>query len=321
MNSENFWLGRYAKFVVLATLALIFLGGMVTSLGAGLSVPDWPTSFGYNMFLLPLSRWLGPRFWELPAFWEHSHRLVASTIGLLTIILTVWIWRVEQRAWVRRVAGGALLLVIAQGVMGGLRVTHLSITLAMIHGCTAQAFLCVLTLLALALSPTWQQPAAGEIVARARSWRRWAWVLAGAIFLQLILGAVMRHLGAGLAIPTFPLTPEGSLMPKVHNAMVDINFTHRFWALVVTALTVIVVIKVVSAARTDGCIEARLLRPAIWLAGLVAMQIILGASVIWMQRSPLPTSFHVLNGAAVLMMGFILAVRGSRLSIQAPSQS
>ena len=312
METENFWLSRFAKLVVFATFCLILLGGMVTSLGAGLAVPDWPTTYGYNMFAFPLSRWVGP------VFWEHCHRLVASLIGFLTIALAVWTWRAERRRWVSALALGALALVIVQGILGGLRVTHLSIALAMVHGCVAQAFLCVLTLLALALAPSWETPLShGVPEGWVRSWKPWAWLLAGAVYLQLILGAVMRHLGAGLAIPTFPLSGQGTLIPRVHNPMVDIHFAHRVWALVVTGLALVVVAKVIVSVRAGNRVETRLLRPALWLTGLLSMQIVLGASVIWLMRSPLPTSLHVLNGAAVLMISFILAVRGSRFAFLA----
>jgi len=310
MHSNSLWLSRFAKLVVFATLCLIFLGGMVTSLGAGLSVPDWPTSFGFNMFAFPFSRWVGP------VFWEHTHRLAASAVGMLTIVLAIWTWRDDRRPWVRGVAAGAVALVVVQGIMGGLRVTRLSIALAIAHGCAAQAFLCAVTLLAMALSPEWLKPG-GQAMARAGNWKRWAWALTGAVYVQLILGATMRYLGAGLAIPTFPLTPDGTLMPRVHNTLVDIHFTHRFWAVVVAVLAGIVVTKVLRAAYDGDRFESRLLRPAVWLAGLVAIQIILGAAVIWLLRAPLPTSLHVINGAAVLMIGFILAVRGSRFAFLA----
>lgn len=307
-------LSRFAKLVVLSTLLLIFLGGMVTSLGAGLSVPDWPTTFGYNLFAFPVSRWVGP------VFWEHVHRLVAAAVGLLTIVLAVWTWRADGRAWVRKVAVGAVALVIVQGIMGGLRVTQLSTALAIVHGCAAQAFLCAVTLLAMALSPEWEKPG-GTAMARARNWKGWAWALTTAVYVQLILGAVMRHLGAGLAIPTFPLTPEGTLMPRVHNLMVDIHFTHRFWAVVVAVLTAVVVTKLVRTARDGNRVETRLLRPALWLAGLVAVQIGLGGAVIWMLRAPLPTSLHVVNGAVILMLCFMLAVRGSRFTYLAANST
>jgi cytochrome c oxidase assembly protein subunit 15 len=307
LQHDNLWLSRFAKLAVFGTVCLIFLGGMVTSLGAGLSVPDWPTSFGYNMFAFPIARWKGP------IFWEHSHRLVASGIGMITVALAVWVWLAEKRPWVKRLALGALFLVCVQGLMGGLRVTKLSIVLAIIHGCTAQAFLCVLTLLALALSPAWNRPstANGEGVA---STKTTAWVLFGAVYLQLILGAIMRHWGAGLAIPTFPLTPEGTLFPTVHNAMIDIHFAHRAWAFVVALLAVGVV------ARALGSREASLQRPALLLGLLILIQITLGASIIWLQRAPIPTSLHVVNGAGVLVTTFLIAVRATKSTCHAAAR-
>ncbi|MEI6350580.1 MAG: COX15/CtaA family protein, partial [Verrucomicrobiota bacterium] len=205
MQPENRWISRLAKFAVIVTFSLIYLGGMVTSLNAGLSVPDWPTSFGYNMFTFPVSKWEGG------IWWEHSHRLVASFLGLVITVLAVWIWRVDSRRWVRGLGLGAFVLVVVQGILGGLRVTEISTVLAIIHGCIAQAFLCVLILLALALSPAWERPPTESKVSySAKRLVPWGWVLTGAVFIQLILGAIMRHLHAGLAIPTFPLTPSGS---------------------------------------------------------------------------------------------------------------
>src|SRR4051794_9133744 len=84
------WLHRFAWLTLVATLLLICSGGMVTSKGVGLAVPDWPTTFGYNMFLFPVSKWVGG------IFFEHTHRLIASTVGLLTIILAIWIWRADD---------------------------------------------------------------------------------------------------------------------------------------------------------------------------------------------------------------------------------
>ncbi len=133
----------------------------------------------------------------------------------------------------------ALVLVIIQGIMGGLRVTKLSIVLAMVHGCTAQIFLCLLTLIAVVLSPAWNtapplQPSGQQ--GNWQSFRNFTWLFTGAVYVQLVLGAVMRHMGAGLAIPTFPLMPDGSLFPTVHNPMIDAHFAHRLWAVPVTIL-------------------------------------------------------------------------------------
>ena len=116
IRQHMIWLHRYAKLVAASTVLLIAAGGMVTSTGSGLSVPDWPNTYGWFMFSFPMSKWVGG------ILYEHSHRLIASTVGFLTIILAVWTWRVEPRAWVRRLGFAALGAVILQGVLGGLTV-------------------------------------------------------------------------------------------------------------------------------------------------------------------------------------------------------
>src|SRR4030081_2453668 len=129
------WLNRFAWFSAAATLLLICSGGMVTSKGVGLAVPDWPTTFGYNMFLFPVSKWIGG------VLFEHTHRLIASAVGLLTIVLAIWLWRSEERQWVRNLGLIALGAVVLQGVLGGLRVTMLRDEIGIFHACFAQAFL------------------------------------------------------------------------------------------------------------------------------------------------------------------------------------
>src|SRR5205809_7872385 len=109
--TPNSWLNRFAWLTCVTTLLLICSGGMVTSKGVGLAVPDWPTTFGYNMFLFPVSKWVGG------IFFEHTHRLIASTVGVLAIILAVWLWRCESRQWLRNLGLAALGLVILQGVL------------------------------------------------------------------------------------------------------------------------------------------------------------------------------------------------------------
>src|ERR1700730_7884380 len=145
------WLNRFAWFTAIATLLLIWSGGLVTSKGVGRAVPDWPNTFGYNMFLFPISKWVGG------VFFEHTHRLLASTIGFLTIILTVWLWRRENRRWVRNLGVVALCAVILQGVLGGLRVTMLKDEIGIFHACLAQAFLALLVVIALVTSEFWQR--------------------------------------------------------------------------------------------------------------------------------------------------------------------
>ena len=123
---------------------------MVTSKGVGLAVPDWPTTFGYNMFLFPVSKWVGG------ILFEHTHRLIASTVGFLTIILAIWIWRGEDRQWLRNLGLVALAAVILQGILGGLRVTMLKDEIGIFHACLAQAFLGLLVFIALLTTNFWR---------------------------------------------------------------------------------------------------------------------------------------------------------------------
>src|SRR5213592_3955282 len=128
------WLNRFAWFTAFATLLLICSGGMVTSKGVGLAVPDWPTTFGYNMFLFPVSKWVGG------ILFEHTHRLMGSIVGFLTIILAMWLWPSENRQW----------------VLGGLRVTMMKDEIGIFHACMAQAFLGLLVVIALVTTNFWR---------------------------------------------------------------------------------------------------------------------------------------------------------------------
>ena len=150
-RTDRRWLHRFAVFTAIATLFLICSGGMVTSKGVGLAVPDWPTTFGYNMFLFPVSKWIGG------IFFEHIHRLVASAVGFFTIILAVWLWLRENQRWLHYLGFSALGLVILQGVLGGLRVTLLKDEIGIFHACLAQLFLGLLVIIAVATSRLWQR--------------------------------------------------------------------------------------------------------------------------------------------------------------------
>src|SRR4029079_11442025 len=138
-EGENIGLHRFALFTACCTALLIFIGGLVTSTESGLSVPDWPTTYGWNMFAFPVSKWVGG------IFYEHSHRLLASFVGFLTIVLTVWTWMKESRKWVRWLAAAALATVIMQGILGGLTVKFLLPTpISTAHACLAQTFFCLI---------------------------------------------------------------------------------------------------------------------------------------------------------------------------------
>lgn len=179
-------LHQLAMATVVATLALISAGGLVTTEGAGLAVPDWPTSFGYNMFALPLTKWAGG------VLYEHSHRLLGSAVGALSLALTVVVWVRECRRSVRWLATAVLLAVIVQGVLGGLRVLLVSPHLAMIHAVVAQTFFGLTVALAMITSPRWHKPGSCAPAPQSRLWPS-APAATAVIYVQLILGVITRH--------------------------------------------------------------------------------------------------------------------------------
>ncbi|MBI4246734.1 MAG: COX15/CtaA family protein [Candidatus Rokubacteria bacterium] len=174
---------RLALVTVAATLVVLVFGGLVTNTGAALAVPDWPTTFGYNMFLYPWAQMVGG------VFYEHSHRLLGSVVGLLTLALAAALWRTGGR--VRWLGLAAVVAVVVQGVLGGLRVLLLEDALAIVHGCVAQAFFALLATLALLTSPRAQDP--GRRVEP--STRKLAVVAAALVYLQIVLGALLTHAG------------------------------------------------------------------------------------------------------------------------------
>ncbi len=198
------WTAGFAAVAAAATLVLVAIGGVVTSEDAGLSVVDWPTSFGYNMFLYPLSRMTGG------VYFEHAHRLFGSLVGLTTLVLAIHLWRVERRPRVRYFALGALVLVMIQGLLGGLRVTgHFttstspadtrpSLALAVVHGVTGQLFFGALVALSAFTSATWISRRAATRGGSASTDQGISAVLVGALILQLIAGAILRHTDRGL---------------------------------------------------------------------------------------------------------------------------
>lgn len=287
---------RWAVATLACTLFLIFWGGLVTSTGSALSVPDWPLSYG--MVNPPLVGGV---------FYEHIHRLIASFVGLLTLVLAVWTSRVEPRPGVRRLGWLALVAVCLQGILGGITVkffTPLPVSAA--HACLAQIFLCLTVALAFTTSQEWaateptQHDASGVRPAAA--------IVTVAVFVQLVLGAIMRHIDRGqaaLAIPDFPLA-LGRIVPPLDSPRVAIHFAHRAWALVVVMLVVWLVMR----AAASG--DARLRRSAIGLLAIVAVQVTLGASTVLTAKAVYPTTAHVATGAAVLATSFFLTLRSFR---------
>jgi len=283
--------------VAACTVLLIAAGGMVTSTDSGLSVPDWPTTYGWNMFTFPLSKMIGG------IRYEHTHRLIASTVGFLTIILAVWTWRVEPRRWVRRLGFAALGAVVLQGLLGGITVLlFLPPSVSIAHAGLAQIFFCLTVTLALVTSPSWKDsPIAGV---DDTALRYVAAATTALVYTQILIGATMRHNAAGLAIPDFPYA-FGHVIPPVWNAKIAISFAHRVGALVVT-LAVLATSGHVIVYHRD---RRELMRPAVLLLVFVAVQIALGAFVIWSGKNPVINTAHVVNGAAVLGTSLVLTLR------------
>jgi cytochrome c oxidase assembly protein subunit 15 len=217
----------------------------------------------------------------------------------------------------RWVAFAAFIGVCVQATFGGLRVTletaeylRTAMVLRILHGCTAQAELCLLVTVAVMVSRSWIENSWKIPGVQLQGLRRLAWIVVAAIFLQLILGATMRHLGAGLAIATFPeVNAAGDWFPKDHNKYVDINFSHtRIGAVIVTVL----VFALAVMAMRHG--EGRLSNPATGLLGLLLVQLSLGIAVVLHYKPITLTTIHVVNGAAVLALSVLLALRVSRFA-------
>ena len=205
--TENPWPHRLTVATTAATFALILAGGIVTTTGAGLAVPDWPTTFGHNMFSFPWAKMTGG------ILYEHSHRLIGSLVGLLTLGLAILLWAAGSRPWVAWLGVVALAGVLVQGILVGLRVVLLADQLAFVHGIFAHTFLGLMASLALFTSRAWNDPAPSlpaEVAGRLRGLCPYA---TAGISVQIVLGAIVTHTGrrvdahVGLAVVLSVLVP------------------------------------------------------------------------------------------------------------------
>ncbi len=309
------------------TILLICSGGMVTSKNVGLAVPDWPTTFGYNMFLFPVSKWVGG------ILFEHTHRLMGSVVGFLTIILAVWLWLSEDRQSVRNLGVIALGGVILQGILGGLRVTMMKDEIGIFHACIAQAFLGLLVFIALVTTGFWRAISNATVnLKKFPPLKSLAIAITIAIYVQLALGATMRHQHRDLAILDFP-TANGAWIPDTGpaalakiNAWRDtrglsnvtafqiwLQMAHRFLALIIAIAAIAFCIRV----GRDAPRFAALKRLSIFWVTLVGCQIALGAWTIWSNKAADLATAHVALGAVMLSFGVSISAICWRISQRA----
>ncbi|MCZ6654148.1 MAG: COX15/CtaA family protein [Planctomycetota bacterium] len=323
--ASGVWLHWFAIVVAACTFFLLLAGSMVTTTGSGLAVPDWPTTYGENMFTFPPSKWVGG------IWYEHVHRLIGSAVGFLTIVLCAWLWFSGLSRRVKWFGTVALVAVCVQGLLGGLTVLYMLPTwISVAHAGLAEVFFCITVCLAVVTAPRWrgiaQAEACGSLsTSSGTSLRGLCVVTLGCVYLQILLGAIMRHTHSGQAILDFPLS-YGALLPPTSDAALEsinldrvwehdleavtmgqvwIHFAHRAGALVVAFAVVVLVRHVLTVLGRRR--EVVLL--VMGLAGLLVFQILLGAVTIWTRSELVVTTAHVGVGTLMLATCVVLLLR------------
>jgi cytochrome c oxidase assembly protein subunit 15 len=297
---------RFTVFVAVVAFLLLIAGGLVTSNNAGLAVPDWPTSFGSLYKMPPMVG--GVKF-------EHGHRMVAEFVGLLTIIVAIWTWKVDKRGWMRLLTVGAVLGVIVQGVIGGIGVKEfLPPWVSTLHATFGQTMFCTLAAIAVFTSRGWLVTPSQQISRQeARPLIRHSWMLIGFLYLQLVLGAAFRHVWTKLG-------PMGSNEWPVHKIVHAFLYPHMLNALFVAGLIAYVSLR----ALTKHPNIPYLKRPAVLLLVLLIVQLMLGVGayivrVVEGVNEVQPTVAlvsvtvaHMGVGALILALAFILTIQAYR---------
>ena len=281
---EKPWLHRYAILLAVCTLLLVAAGASVTSKQAGLSVPDWPLSYGKVMPEMTGG-----------VFYEHGHRMIASLVGFLTVIMAIWLWRVEDRRWMRYLGLGALAAVIVQGVLGGMTVKYmLPKPVSISHACLAQLFFSTTVAIAIFTSPSWKR---GPTIVEDSGWPSMRTLALSApvlVLIQLALGAGYRH-------RAFTVMP------------------HVIGAIFVTGFLITVAVFVLAQFGSHTMLS----RTAWALMGITIVQVVLGV-VTYLARLagpenavPLPstvalTILHVATGALTMACAVALAIQVRR---------
>lgn len=279
------WLHRFAVLTAMAVFPLIIVGAGVTSQDAGMAFPDWPTSNGH--LVNP------PGWWEMTATrWEHGHRLIGWVVGMLAT--TTVLLGVRRRGAVRFFCLATFLAIGIQGVLGGLRVTQVSTSLAMVHGIWGQLCFCLAATSALVTSRTWLSSSASIDMEEARQFKRLSMITSSVVFLQLVLGAALRHFGSKSAL-----------------------LGHALWAVIVAML----VLWLAMWAMKDCAAQRVVVRTAKLMAGLIVLQLLLGSFALFttfpgVVNSPFVLwaipSAHVAVGATILASTLLLTLMAHR---------
>ena len=290
---------RFACFHVFATFCLLAFGASVTSNDAGLAVPDWPTTYGDLNPIAPYLRGLVSGLIAL----EHNHRVFGMVVGLLTIVLTAWLWRAGESRMLRRLGVVLLAMVCVQGALGGLTVhMKLPAAVSIAHGMLAQTFFCLSIVTAWLVSREARTArdarAHGSAAAAPAAFYGAARFAFAVVYLQLFLGALVRHTVAKWRVPTFGDVPV---------------VVHMVFALVV----LLAIGRLVALATVTDGLDGRLVRPSFALAGLVFVQLLLGLFAVATRTDPLVTVLHVITGAAILGTSCLVVVRARSLALGA----
>lgn len=306
INGYKPFLAWFCAIALIWTTFLLYAGGFTTSIQAGMAFLDWPLSNGS----INPEGWITDR--DMRA--EHSHRLLGMKVGLLMIGIFVWMLLREERKFLRRLATVALVMVIVQGAIGGARVRldKLNIlsdhnivaqTFAIAHACLAQIFLCLLVTIAVCASRPWIENSRELRGPSDRSTRTIGAVACAAIFLQLLVGAVMRHNHAGLAIPTFPWSsPMDTLLPHAWTFPISIHFSHRVGAVIVTLLLLAFVWRLWRSSHTGRLVAGG----GLGIVALLGGQIFLGALTVLTQKNEFAATLHMLFGAFLFATTWLL---------------
>ncbi|MEC8332756.1 MAG: COX15/CtaA family protein, partial [Verrucomicrobiota bacterium] len=275
----------FCLFALCWITVLLFAGGFTTSIKAGMAFLDWPLSNGS----------VNPKGWltETDKLAEHSHRLLGMKIGLLSIGLLLWTYLRESRNWVRKLSRILVLVVILQGILGGARVRFdqlnimsdhnlIAQSFAVIHACGAMIVLSLLVVLTLANTRRWIEGSSGLVSETPKNIKKWGVISTVALFAQILVGAIMRHADAGLAIPKFPLASQASILPSYWNFGISVHFAHRIGAVIVSVILLVYLGKIWGSTTTKRALGYGSLLIALGLG----IQIYLGALTIWTVKNP-----------------------------------